>query len=325
LQLAAAACAQALSHLASAASTDEVTKAVASLNSKVSAALAAVSKDNELVYHEKVPDASALPTVDAKVLVKALPVDGVFDHLADGPLPSAIRRPDEEGAGEPLCALFCRLGSEFKMIPLSERQALAQAEGLADAKPTAKPASAGKERSSGDSKVGERLTSLFTRTTKSSGSGSSKASSAAKSKAGEAPSQEEEDEEEKALQAALEASLKELPPPDVHMPASANHHSPPSMSPTKNPRDILSRSLSNRSSFGAAPPPPSMPPPPPPPPPSGDPPPPSFEAASAMPSVAEVEGLVKQLVGMGFGRDQALDALRASSYDLSTAANRLLQ
>ena len=43
-----------------------------------------------------------------------------------------------------------------------------------------------------------------------------------------------------------------------------------------------------------------------------------------MPSVAAVEGLVAQLVGMGFGRKQAIDALKESKYDVTAAADRLL-
>ena len=44
-----------------------------------------------------------------------------------------------------------------------------------------------------------------------------------------------------------------------------------------------------------------------------------------MPSVAAVEGLVAQLVGMGFSRTVALDALRQTEYDVAAAADKLLR
>ena len=43
-----------------------------------------------------------------------------------------------------------------------------------------------------------------------------------------------------------------------------------------------------------------------------------------MPSAATVEGLVAQLVGMGFARTAALHALRQCNYDVTAATERLL-
>ena len=43
-----------------------------------------------------------------------------------------------------------------------------------------------------------------------------------------------------------------------------------------------------------------------------------------MPSSAAVEGQLAQLTQMGFTRSAALDALKACSYDVTAAADRLL-
>ena len=94
---------------------------LSALASKTAATLAGVTKDNQLVYNERVPDAAQLPEVAPKVLAKALPVDTLVIAALDAPFPASILRPGEEGSGELVRSWLARLGTEFVMIPLHER------------------------------------------------------------------------------------------------------------------------------------------------------------------------------------------------------------
>ena len=94
---------------------------LSALASKTAATLAGVTKDNQLVYNERVPDAAQLPEVAPKVLAKALPVDTLVSAALDAPFPASILRPGEEGSGELVRSWLARLGTEFVMIPLHER------------------------------------------------------------------------------------------------------------------------------------------------------------------------------------------------------------
>ena len=94
---------------------------LSALASKTAATLAGVTKDNQLVYNERVPDAAELPEVAPKVLAKALPVDTLVSAALDAPFPASILRPGEEGSGELVRSWLARLGTEFVMIPLHER------------------------------------------------------------------------------------------------------------------------------------------------------------------------------------------------------------
>lgn len=151
---------------------------LSALASKTAATLAGVTKDNQLVYNERVPDAAELPEVAPKVLAKALPVDTLVSAALDAPFPASILRPGEEGSGELVRSWLARLGTEFVMIPLHERGS--EAGGMAALADASAPGGSGeaggaasKETSSGSKAEGSAESSSLSRFFgKSSSSGS---------------------------------------------------------------------------------------------------------------------------------------------------------
>ena len=410
VSLAGAASAALASH---SAMSDAAKASLAALVAKSGEALRTVSRDNELVYYAKVPPSDSLPAIEAKVLAKPTPVAPLVEAVGALPPPPTIVKPEEaviggggedgDGFGEALGRLFSRLGSEFKMIPLSDRRAneREEEEAMRRARQVAKEAEkreaaekggalsalgalfggggggSAKSGSGGKSEEGSRGKQEKKKEESKDGSSSS---SSAKKRQGKDDGGDGDDgatEEDRALQAALAASLKEVsvsksssaPASNATANTASGSLRPPSARP-----DLLSRALSASSGGGGggsfapsameypsfdsrrAPPPPPPPPPapmgygasygsgplvdlsdthPPPPPPAfpaynsalgggGLPPPPSFDEATSMPSSAAVEGQLAQLTQMGFTRSAALDALKACSYDVTAAADRLL-
>ena len=213
-----------------------------------------MARDNQLVYYEKCPDASSLPNgepkvhqlhtppiipypsqpadpraalhpcfhvhVPVQVLARPLPLDTLLTEALDSPLPLSVRHPEEEGAGEPARALFGRLDTEFKRIPLSERVASTAGHPGGDSAASASAA----HRGSKDPKDGikdvvgnasARLSSFFGRSASTStDSGSARKSASEKpegptaAKSTPKPTAAAADDEDDALQKALEASLR---------------------------------------------------------------------------------------------------------------------
>ena len=111
-------------------SLEAATAALASFITKASEAFRVVKRDNEGVYHEAAVDPSRLEPIDGKVLAKASSVAPLVEELSALPLPHRIRHPDDVSAcggavDAPLADYFGRLGTEFRMVPLTERVASA--------------------------------------------------------------------------------------------------------------------------------------------------------------------------------------------------------
>ena len=286
MSLAGAASAALASH---SAMSDAAKASLAALVAKSGEALRTVSRDNELVYYAKVPPSDSLPAIEAKVLAKPTPVAPLVEAVGALPPPPTIVKPEEaviggggedgDGFGEALGRLFSRLGSEFKMIPLSDRRAneREEEEAMRRARQVAKEAEkreaaekggalsalgalfggggggSAKSGSGGKSEEGSRGKQEKKKEESKDGSSSS---SSAKKRQGKDDGGDGDDgatEEDRALQAALAASLKEVsvsksssaPASNATANAASGSLRPPSARP-----DLLSRALSASSGGG---------------------------------------------------------------------------